>query len=114
MTGEKIMRVQNFEAEDHGDYSPMTLTSEKMEPDYGPRLLFNCAICQRDIRDYEFRKGRDRHIAPICKYCEGEYGDRAPMAGAFMDRRLAVQVSALANALNSRAHMINWRRLYGH
>jgi hypothetical protein len=75
--------------------------------------LFNCSICQRDIRDFDFRNGRDRHIAPICRFCEGEYSERAPNAGAFMDRRIACRLSAIAHALHNRASIIDWERRYG-
>jgi len=75
--------------------------------------LFTCVICERDVVDYAIRNGRDKHLAPLCRSCEHHYGDRSPTAGAFMDRRLAVQVAALANALCNKAHCIEWGRRYG-
>lgn len=72
--------------------------------------LFSCVVCRRDVWDFTFRNGRDRHIAPICNGCErGRYGERAPKAGAFMDRRMAVRVSVLANTLLSEASWKQWR-----
>lgn len=77
------------------------------------KLLFVCAICERDVRDYPDRNGRDRQMAPVCRYCERHYGSGAPQHGAFMDRRKAVQISALANALNANAHIKKWEARYG-
>lgn len=75
--------------------------------------LFDCVICDREIVDYDFRNGRDRHIAPICRMCEGYYTDRGPDAGAFMDRRMACRLSAIANALQGAAGSMDWERRYG-
>lgn len=70
--------------------------------------LFDCVICGRDVVDFAERNGRDRQLSPICRGCESRYGERAPSSGAFMDRRLAVQVSALANALHGTAGCMEW------
>jgi len=75
--------------------------------------LFTCISCQRDVVDYPNRNGRDRAIEPLCKYCEGSYGERLPQSGAFMDRRIAGQISALANVLHTRAMSIEWSGRYG-
>jgi len=77
------------------------------------RHLFVCTICERDIADFDCRNGRDRHLEPICNYCEGAYADRGPAAGHFMDRRIAIRLSALANALHSKASCIEWEGRYG-
>lgn len=77
------------------------------------RVLFTCAICERDVTDYDFRSGRDRQLAPLCRYCEGHYSDRAPTVGAFMDRRKATHISALANALSGEAHAKQWMMTHG-
>lgn len=71
-------------------------------------LLFECVVCRREVRDYPNRDVRDRHLEPICRYCEGEYSETAPKAGAFMDRRIAKRISALANALHCKANVISW------
>ncbi len=76
-------------------------------------LLFVCAICEREIRDWTGRNGRDRHVAPVCRLCEDRWAGAVPKAGAFMDRRKAAQVSALANALNGKAHALDWEARYG-
>jgi hypothetical protein len=75
--------------------------------------LFDCAICERPVVDYPFRNGRDRHLAPVCRSCEGHYSDRVPNAGAFMDRRKAAHLSALANALLGAASCREWEMRYG-
>ena len=75
--------------------------------------LFDCIVCERSVTDYPDRNGRDRHIAPICNNCERGYGDRGPTAGNFMDRRNAVRLSAIANALHNRASCLNWERRHG-
>lgn len=73
--------------------------------------VFDCSICQRQISEFapEIRKGNERQIGPICNYCEGYYGERAPTSGAFMDRRIARRISAIANALCGEAACIDWR-----
>ncbi len=77
------------------------------------KLLFKCAICEREVVDYPDRKGRDRHLAPFCRFCEGHYSDTVPKAGAFMDRRIVAQLSAIANALTGEAYAKTWSRRYG-
>ena len=78
----------------------------------GERILFTCAICERPVRMWGMNHGRDEQIAPVCRYCEKHYGSRAPQAGAFRDRRKAVQISALAEALSSRARIMQWEGRY--
>lgn len=75
--------------------------------------LFSCVICQREIHDYPRRNGRDRHIEPVCRSCEYYQSDRVPKVGAFMDRRRAAQLSALANALLGEVHSRQWEMRYG-
>ncbi len=75
--------------------------------------LFDCVICNREIVDYTFRNGRDRHIEPICRVCEHSYSAKGPNAGAFMDRRMACRLSAIANALQGTAGSMDWERRYG-
>lgn len=76
-------------------------------------LLFTCAVCEREVRDWPGRNGRDRQIAPVCRYCESQWPDCVPKAGAFMDRRKAAHLSALANALSGKAHTKQWEGRYG-
>ncbi len=79
-------------------------------------LLFTCAICEREIRDYPKRTGRYRQIAPICSYCQQVWA-KEPGHGAFMDRRIAAQIGALASCLSAVAHQkanpipSRWREL---
>lgn len=76
-------------------------------------LLFTCVICQRDVNDYSNRNGRDRHLEPTCRRCEAEYGERPLTSGAFMDRRIARQISALAEALHCEANHLAWGMHHG-
>lgn len=78
-------------------------------------LLFVCAICGRDIRDWPDRRGPDAQLAPVCRFCERVYTERVgqPKRGAFMDRRRARQILALASALANQAGLIEWETKYG-
>lgn len=77
-------------------------------------LLFVCSICEREIWDCA-RNGRERHLAPVCRYCEGFWTEhvRKLHVGAFMDRRRAFQICALSEVLHSTASRINWEKQYG-
>jgi hypothetical protein len=79
----------------------------------GFQRLFTCALCQRDVHDFWTRNGRDRQLPPICSGCERYYGDRKPTDGAFMDRRLAQRLSAIANVLSGEAHSKQWMMQHG-
>jgi len=75
---------------------------------------FVCVVCRRDIEmRWHRRNGRDRVVPPVCRHCESTYGSRPPQAGDFMDRRKAVQVSALAEALRTAAAHQKWGGPYG-
>lgn len=78
-------------------------------------LLFHCAICEREIRDFPNRNGRDRHLEPLCRMCEHTWteGTGHPNDGAMMDRRKALQVLALSNALHNAVAVIKWSASYG-
>jgi hypothetical protein len=80
-------------------------------------LRFDCAICQRDIRDpwHFFRKGRDRLLPPLCRSCEGSSHQPVSRLGnsSFRDRRLACQIATLADALLGEANMVKWRQHRG-
>jgi hypothetical protein len=78
-------------------------------------LLFRCAICERDIKDYPNRNGRDRHMEPVCRMCERSWteGTGKPQAGAMMDRRKSLHVLALANALRNTAAIAQWNTSHG-
>lgn len=75
--------------------------------------LFTCAICKNDVVDYANRNGRDRHVAPVCRPCEKRYSDNVPQTGAFMDRRIFAQLSALTNILTGEAHCKQWEQRHG-
>ena len=78
-------------------------------------LLFRCAICEREVRDFPDRSGRDRHVEPLCLMCERHWTERTgkPKDGSFMDRRKAMHVLALANALHNTASIKQWNCAHG-
>ena len=78
-------------------------------------LLFVCGICEREVRDWPGRDGRHRNVEPICLRCEHIWTDRIgrPQAGAFMDRRKAMHVIALSNALHNEASVKQWEARHG-
>ena len=77
---------------------------------------FECVTCERwvDRRWWSARDGR-RVIPPMCAYCEAGYakGVGQPKFGSFMDRRNALRVAALSEALHGTASSIEWRTKYG-
>lgn len=102
----------------------MTMTTTPASAERGGfnTLLFVCAICEREIRDYPFRNGRDRHLPPLCRGCESTHtyswnGRSRELAritdGSPMDRRKAKQVFALSDALHSEAATLNWKDNHG-
>ena len=78
-------------------------------------LLFTCAICERAVEDFPDRNGRDRHLEPLCRYCEGAWTERTGKIreGAFMDRRKIMHVLALSNALRNTAGIMEWNAAHG-
>lgn len=78
-------------------------------------LLFACAICEHEVRDFPYRNGRERHLAPICRRCERCWSERVgkPSAGFMMDRRKAMQIFCLAEALHSTASLMDWEAKHG-
>jgi hypothetical protein len=76
------------------------------------QVLFTCAICKRDVRVRDSYGGRYKQLAPICTLCERDFGGPEPLAGSFRDRRRAVQISALSQALHDRAAQKEWSKRY--
>lgn len=84
---------------------------------------FTCAICQRATAPKIWTTARDRDVAPICYRCEVEYTtvssfprDRRigkPKGGSHMDRRHAMRLCAMAEALSITANQIKWSAKYG-
>lgn len=74
---------------------------------------FTCAICG-DFEDYSadqharlfrFRNAREYDIPPVCRSCEIHWGKGSGGWGDLnRDRRIARQISALADALTVEAH----------
>ncbi len=77
---------------------------------------FACAICRRrvDMR-WNFAKGGDRIIPPICRPCERDFsqGVGKPVAGSHMDRRNVTRGVALAEALRTAASHQQWGGSFG-
>lgn len=66
---------------------------------------FTCTVCQRDVSmRWWVRRDAWSHQAPLCIVCERGYGvKKMPPFGTFRDRRMASQILALSNALESEA-----------
>lgn len=91
-------------------------------------LAFDCAVCERRIVPEIHHisgqlSGRDRNVPPLCKQCEHGVGKVCGLNssrrsipqiyhGSFMDRRIASQIAALAEALDVEANRIIWSKQY--
>lgn len=82
-----------------------------------PGADFVCAICQHNIEMRWNPKGPRANIPPLCWSCENESGydwaGRArnrskPSGGNFLDRRKAVQILALAEAIEQQANRVKY------
>lgn len=78
---------------------------EKPEP-------FVCAICSREASNRWNWSPRDYERPPICKGCEACYRVQRPRGGSFRDRREAMRLYAIAEALATEATQIEWRTKY--
>jgi len=78
-------------------------------------LLFCCAICEHEVRDWPDRKGPDQQVAPVCRMCERWWTERTgkPRDGTMMDRRKALHVLALSNAIRNTAGFMEWEANHG-
>lgn len=74
---------------------------------------FDCAICERHIENRWPGPRQIWSLPPVCRYCETTWSARVVPKGAFRDRRVVAQISALANALESAALHQQWGGLYG-
>jgi len=73
---------------------------------------FDCAICERRIDNRWPGSKKMWPIQPLCRYCEEKWSAGAPAHGAFRDRRVARQISALANAIDTAAHHQKWGQFH--
>lgn len=87
----------------------MTLTPEEREA----AIDFTCTICERCVENRFPGPRQTQSFPPVCRYCETQWGSRQPDYGAFKDRRVAVQISAVANALESAARVRHYKE-YGY
>lgn len=85
-------------------------------------VSFTCIMCHEHI-DMPFgSQGASRQVPPICTHCERVSGyswngaaryRTQPTGGAFMDRRNATRVLALADELAATAKRIEWSKKHG-
>lgn len=73
---------------------------------------FDCVICERHIENRWPGARQTWSLPPVCRYCEQEWSARPPQHGAFRDRRIAAQISAIASALDAKAHQQLHPRLW--
>lgn len=87
-----------------------------------PAEDFVCAICQRNVDRRWNPKDANEEFPPICRNCEtlshyGPYGQprhrTRPTAGSFRDRRMALRIGALADALVELAANQKWSKPHG-
>jgi len=74
---------------------------------------FECVICEHSIDLRWNFPNNIQTIPPVCRYCEKNWCKSTPTRGSFKDRRIAAQISALAEALENEARVIHYRR-YGY
>ena len=76
---------------------------------------YRCAICGETKSLQWHRQPRDWPVPPICGYCESLWGVKiGATGGSFRDRRMAVAVYALSDALTSAASIKLWETKNGH
>lgn len=75
---------------------------------------FCCVICERQVSTRWSSVGPTEEQSPVCRYCEGQFaqGVGKPTAGSFRDRRNAIRIYALAEALRTAAMRIHWSTQY--
>lgn len=89
------------------------MTARSVWSDY--QQDFACGICERRVTMRWNRHGSGEIIPPICPSCEREFTYRIgkPRGGSLRDRREAMRGFAVAEALNSEAHRMQWERRHG-
>jgi hypothetical protein len=82
---------------------------ETRQPEW--RRDFTCVVCQRNIEMRWNHLGRNQILPPLCAICESRYseGIGRPAHGAFRDRREAIRIYALAEALHCEAAQKKWK-----
>ena len=102
-----------------GEYFPPELVAQLRsmpEPD------FDCVVCGHTVKCAWNPRGKDRQIPPICNSCEringyAWHGRARHRTGAtrgfWMDRRNAMRIDALADALAQEANHQQWRMKHG-
>jgi hypothetical protein len=130
---EKGGRVLSAPGSHPADQAPAGLGASRVDPSRGlPQTLlaelsclpeepapdFTCAICQHVVTNRWNYSPRDYERPPICKSCESVTGyswnggtthRTKPSGGSFRDRREALRIGALADAIASEATRQAWR-----
>lgn len=75
---------------------------------------FCCVICERQVNTRWSSVGPTEELPPVCRYCEKTYAEGVgkATAGSFRDRRNAIRIYALAEALHTTAMQIHWSTKY--
>lgn len=73
---------------------------------------FDCAICGRHVENRWPGSKRKWPLSPVCLSCERYYAAPLPPRGSFRDRRVARQINALAEALETAAKHAQSTRNY--
>lgn len=72
---------------------------------------FICVACEREVENRWWSpRNRDRALPPLCPCCEGHYSERIgkPNHGSLADRRNAMRLVAIAEALHTAACAKQW------
>ncbi len=87
-----------------------------------PPADFTCVICERDASNKWNHSARHFERPPICKSCEeitgfswngGALHRTKPTGGTFRDKREALRIGALADAIASEANRQHWETKLG-
>lgn len=100
------------------DLPPELIAQLSVVPELVP-TDFTCAICQREATNCWNWSPKDYERAPVCKSCERGHtgwpfrrGVQPPKHGSFRDRREAVRIFALADALHDEAARMDWNKTH--
>ena len=105
-----------------GDCLPPELLAQLVAIPEDPPEDFSCSICERVASNRWKHSPRDFERPPICKSCENVTGyswnggarhRTKPAGGSHRDRRNAIRIDALADAIAHEATRQKWSPRYG-
>jgi len=105
----------------NADLPPELLAQLSAVPEVPPED-FSCAVCGRLATNQWIYSPRDYERPPICKSCESVKGyawnggpqhRTKPSGGTHRDRREAIRIDALADAIAAEANQQHWSARYG-